>query len=138
MRVVVFALVLSLALSAYLKPSHNYWTTSVKQTINLSDAMWSYCDDKCVYLEKLYPGNDFVSIDFKSGSIVKPDFSACYVVVGTDKYSLWSKVAGANAFYNENCGSDNEDYYAVASSGSGSYKVLSINGKGINTEIDSQ
>lgn len=140
-------LILSIALVSLacggLTRNHDYWYTAGKSVatsgVPYADKAWGYCDMKCTYLEKYYPGNDFVVIPF-SESTFKPDFAACYVAKssnGTTTYALWNTVA-TNSYFETNCGGDKkeEDYYALTQGDKPKYKVSgNILGVGIGTEI---
>jgi hypothetical protein len=138
--VVLFAL-LAFA-SANLLRTHDYWYTAQKTLVKtgapMADTAWNYCDVKCLYLEKLSPANDFVFIGFTE-SVFKPNFGACYAVknVGGKKtYELWNKVV-TNAWYEEFCGKETEDYYALTQGASPKYKLDgTIQGEGKGVEAD--
>ncbi len=97
-----------------------------------TDVAWNYCDMKCISFEKLYPGYDFYVINFKD-SLLKPDFSACYVKKVADTTgALWNTVA-KNDWFDKNCGSETEDYLK----NSGKYpQDGTVLGSGIGTLID--
>lgn len=144
MKLVLLALLLVFA-CADLTRSHNYWYTAAKKLatsgVPLGDVAWGYCDMKCTYLEKYYPLNDFLVINF-SESTLKPDFAACYVAImknGTTSYALWNTVA-KSTYYEKNCGGGDkaelEDYYAQTLGSNPKYKVLPpLEGVGVGTEI---
>lgn len=157
MSKVIILLVALLALgSCSLTRNHQTWYTA-SRSIALSglpyaDSAWNYCDFKCTYLEKYYPGKDFVVIPFSAGSL-SPNFAACYVATGaaissntsvstngtststgsTTNYALWNTVA-SNTFYESACGGDKEDYYTQTTGANPKYTVSgNIQGVGIGT-----
>jgi hypothetical protein len=141
-KALLFTLALVFLASASLTRNHDYWYTAGKtgatSGVPMGDVAWNYCDMKCTYLEKYYPGSDFVVIPFTE-SAIKPDFAACYIAstsaTGTTTYALWNTVA-KNTYYDSNCGGDSEDYYAGTQGASPKYKVSgTILGVGIGTEI---
>lgn len=125
----ILLLVLLISTSANLSRTHDYWYTAQKTIVKthapLSDSAWNYCDLKCLYLEHYFSGNDFCFITF-SQSIIKPNFGVCYVVKtdssGKKSYALWNTVA-TNKFFDEYCGKETEDYYALSQGESPKYKV---------------
>ena len=85
----------------------------------------------------MIPVYDFCFITF--GQIDnKPNFGACYVVkataAGQKTYGLWHSVA-INTFYDDYCGKETEDYYALSQEQNPKYHVISIEGEGKGTEI---
>jgi hypothetical protein len=126
---------------------HDFWYTATKSVVTtgvpLADIPWGYCDMKCTYLEKYYPGVDFVVIPF-SESTLKPDFAACYVArpsINGTSYALWNTVA-KNTYYSDNCGvgagkEETDDYYKQTQGKDPKYKISGpILGEGIGTEIN--
>lgn len=144
MKELVFTIALLAIASGSLTRNHDFWYTAAKAVATsgapFADKPWGYCDMKCTYLEKYYPGKDFVVIPFTE-STLKPDFAACYVATpgnGTTNYALWNTVA-TNSYFEENCGADKkeEDYYALTQGANPKYKVSgAILGVGIGTEIN--
>ena len=138
--VVLFALLA--AVSASFLRSHDYWYTAQKSLVKtgapLADVAWNYCDNKCLYLERWYHGNDFCWINF-SESVFKPNFGACYVAkkdsAGKKTYALWNTVA-TNKFYDSYCGKETEDYYALSQGDKAKYKVEGIEGEGVGVEVN--
>lgn len=144
----IILLVLVAAVSAGFIRNHNYWYTAPKvgatSGIPFGDIAWGYCDMKCTYLERYYPGYDFVVIPF-SESTIKPDFAACYAALvsgGVTSYKLWDTVA-TNNYFEKYCGSGDantkeaEDYYALTQGANPKYKISGdILGVGIGTEIN--
>lgn len=98
-----------------------------------TDVAWNYCDMKCISFEKLYPGNDFFVVNFKD-SLLKPDFSACYVkkIGATGAGDLWNTVA-KNDWFDKNCGSETEDYIKNTQKYPQDGAIL---GSGVGTLID--
>ncbi len=79
---------------------------------------------KCTYLEKLYPGKDFIVMNFSQS--LGLGFSACYIkgtnpTTGAQTFALWNTVA-TNAWYEKWCGGDT-DYYTDSK-----YSVVSKEG----------
>jgi hypothetical protein len=107
--------------------SHNYWFLKYQNTSgdvfvkSKQEKVWNFCDLRCLYLEN-YVDEDFVVIHFGEPAY-RPDFAACYVKDPSAKggYTLWENKI-SNAFYEDNCGMDVEDYLA----NSDQYKVLKI------------
>jgi hypothetical protein len=147
MKLLLLTVLVACASAGFIR-NHDFWYTAGKTLatsgIPFGDIAWGYCDMKCTYLEKYYPGMDFVVIPF-SESTIKPDFAACYVAVlnaGVTSYKLWDTVA-SNTYYEANCGSgdankkEEEDYYALSQGANPKYKVNGdILGVGIGTEIN--
>ncbi len=146
MKTLVFVLLVTLAVSFNVRPSHDYWYSAGRKVVETGapyvDVAWNYCDLKCLSLEKLYPGYDFFVIYFKDATIYKPDFAVCYVqpavtgqaqvggvTVGTSA-QLWNTVA-KNDFYEKNCGSDSEDYLKNTNG----YKEQKRDGVGLGVQI---
>ena len=131
MKVLLLALLVLFATAKYTRASHEYWYTAAKSTattgIPYADISWNYCDLKCLYLENLYEGKDFVVINFEEAAY-KPNFAACYVRT-SHGYALWNTVA-QNSFFEENCGGDTEDYAA-----SSDYTITSKEGQGRRAQI---
>lgn len=69
--------------------SHKYWFNEDHPNYQGTDGRWFYCDEKCLSMENLVEGKDFVVIVFSA--LFKKTFSACYVKAG-DSYTLWSKM----------------------------------------------
>lgn len=107
-------------------PSHNYFFSKDHPNIASDDDHWYYCDYKCLTLEKLNPGKDFVVIGFSA--MLKEKFMACYVKDRTS-YTLWSKVT-TNDWYEKYCGEDYKDWLAE-----GSWNIDGIWGVGIGTPL---
>jgi hypothetical protein len=131
MKTIIFLLLVALSASKFLSnDAHNYWYTALRKTaaadIPYADIGWNYCDLKCLYLEILYPGNDFVVVNFVE-SAIKPNFAACYVKQATGGLEPWNKVA-TNAFFEKNCGGDTEDYLKNTK-----YSVAKKEGEGLGT-----
>jgi hypothetical protein len=141
-KTLILTIALVCLVSGNMLRNHEYWYTAGKVAatsgVPMADVAWGYCDMKCTYLEKYYPNTDFVVIPFTE-STFKPDFAACYVATtsnGTTTYTLWNKVA-TNTYFETNCGSDAEDFYALTQGASPKYKVSGpILGAGIGTEIN--
>lgn len=87
---------------------HNSWYSPAKLKIKTDDSAWNYCDLKCLQLESLAPGQDFVVIEFKA-PLYKPDFSACYVHNKNGSYSRWFNAVN-NSFFEKYCGGDSTDW----------------------------
>lgn len=41
---------------------HDYWFNKFHPNIAKNDNRWDYCDEKCLTLERLIPGKDFVVV----------------------------------------------------------------------------
>ena len=106
---------------------HQFWLTASKTTVHITDRAWSYCDEKCLYLEQLAPNKDFVVIYFKDKTF-KPNFAGCYVKHSNHTYSLWNTAIN-NTFYDKLCGGD-KDWLSYSN-----YKIASVEGKGIGTPL---
>jgi hypothetical protein len=146
MKAILLVTLVALACGS-LTRNHDFWYTAAKAVaktgLPFADTNWGYCDMKCTYLERYYPGNDFVVIPF-SESTLKPDFAACYIAktgVNGTSYALWNTVA-TNSYFEVNCGGgkdqkESEDYYQLTQGANPKYKVSGpILGQGIGTEID--
>jgi hypothetical protein len=138
-KVLILAIMLLALGSASLTRNHEFWYTAGKAAATAglwnSDYAWNYCDMKCTYLEKLFPGNDYVVISF-SESTFKPNFASCYIAKtanSTTTYALWN-TGGKNTWYETNCGADTEDYYALTKGDKPKYTIVgNIEGAGIGT-----
>jgi hypothetical protein len=138
-KVLILAIMLLALGSASLTRNHEFWYTAGKAAATAglwnSDYAWNYCDMKCTYLEKLFPGNDYVVISF-SESTFKPNFASCYIAKtanNTTTYALWN-TGGKNTWYETNCGADTEDYYALTKGDKPKYTIVgNIEGAGIGT-----
>ena len=138
--IVLLALVAAASCS-FLRTTHDYWYTAQKGLVKtgapLADIAWNYCDLKCLYLERYYSTYDFAFITFNAGTF-KPNFGACYIIktdaAGAKTYALWNTVA-TNTWYDNNCGKETEDYYALSQGANAKYKVESIEGEGKGVEV---
>ena len=132
MKFGIFLVLLLTATAKFIRDNHDYWFTAGRKSaetgIAYADVAWNYCDYKCLYLESLYPNNDFYIVNFKD-AFYKPNFSACYVKPNGGTTQLWNRIAN-NKFYETYCGNDIEDYLDNAN-----YEKISEEGVGIGTLI---
>lgn len=105
---------------------HSYWFEKGQPSLNNNnDDQWDYCDEKCLALEDLSKGKDFVVVKFHERW--KQPFAACYVKSGS-KYLLWNKIV-TSAFYEKHCGGDYKDWYAEG------FPVTGVYGVGIGAPL---
>ncbi len=134
-KALVVLLVLLAAVSCNLMRTHDYWYTAQKKVVQtgapLADTAWNYCDLKCLYLERYYPGKDFIWMEF-SESVFKPNFGACYVANGAAK-NLWNTVA-TNNWYETYCGKEFQDYFAKSTGSDAKYEVKGTYGVGVGKQ----
>jgi hypothetical protein len=129
-----------------IRTSHDLWRLKPKINkfyVPLANTTWSYCDYKCLYLER-YFRYDFVFITFNyikpTAPITRPtpNFGACFYVkfdaFGTKSYSVWNTVA-TNKWYNTYCGKDTEDYWALSTRFNPKYQIVNIEGEGYGQEV---
>ena len=130
MKTIALLFLVTLASAYHIRENHQYWYTANRKAaetnVPFADVAWNYCDYKCTTLEKLVPGVDFYIINYRESS-VKPNFSACYGKTLTGAVKLWNTYT-SNAFYEEQCGGDSEDYLTNSK-----YTKLSEEGVGIGT-----
>lgn len=114
MKALALLLLITLTSTYHVRENHQYWYTANRKTaetqVPYADSPWNYCDYKCTSFEKLVPGIDFFIINFRQSSVT-PNFAACYGKNLLGQVKLWNQFA-KNSWYESNCGSDSEDYYA--------------------------
>ena len=121
MRIIALLAFISLVSTLQLTQSHEYWFNKNKPSIAGNSNLWYYCNAKCLFLENLLHGTDFVVIEFTAP--LRDTFSACYVRTPTG-YILWNKVI-SNKFFAKNCGNDHHNWIKNPL-----FKIKSIIGEG--------